>query len=231
MMKRKMMTDDDIIKWISQFETRAEMREADWSIYLMALKRGLKDHFPKAIPRCKYTDDYLIKWISNFETVTELRKSDNNMYSICLKRGLQSYLPESMREKMKREGVEIPRGGRGRPKGAKNKIKDGIIKTYSQIYEGEKYEDGSIICGRCLEWKEKSQKNCAALCPKCFTRVQVCIAMGKEHNRWNVRDAYCNTVIKHYDKEFHIGIKVDERTKQYLTLIGYGFIFKEDNIK
>ena len=123
----------------------------------------------------------------------------------------------------------------GRPKGAKNKkgiVKvGGNAKTNSYFYEGEKYEDGSIICGRCLEWKENSQKNCSGLCKACYTRVQVCNTMGKEHNKWNVRDAYTNTLIKHYEKEFHIGIKVDERTKQYLTLIGYGFIFKDEDIK
>jgi hypothetical protein len=111
-------------------------------------------------------------------------------------------------------------------------------KRTDQMFEqAKRLDNGMIICARCFEEKEHSKGN-KNFCKQCYTWIVNIRAQqnyGKEKtnqmNKWNVRDIYCNTVIRHHEKEFQIGLKVDERTEKYLTTIGYGFIFKEHEVR
>jgi hypothetical protein len=59
--------------------------------------------------------------------------------------------------------------------------------------------------------------------------VAVLRLLGLDHNKWNVRDAFCHTTVYHHEKVFEIGIMVDDKTLNYLTSVGYSFLFKEND--
>lgn len=46
------LSEDELIEWISKFETRKEMREESYARYVTCVRRGLQDYFPpKRTPR------------------------------------------------------------------------------------------------------------------------------------------------------------------------------------
>jgi len=215
----KKYTDEDLIEWIRPFKTMKEMREDSLYKYYACRRRGLDIHFPKRlrVERLTISDEELIEWIKTFETITEIRRENINRYYLCMRRGLQEHLPKKRAKKIKEEKEK---------KEKKPKLRELDSTIASKMYKGEQLENGNIICGRCLEEKTRHINN-KNLCKTCYNIYFNFKYHNKDHNKWNIRDEYCHTTIRHHEKTFQIGIKVDERTQNYLTLIGYDFIFKE----
>jgi len=115
----------------------------------------------------------------------------------------------------------------GRPRKIPPKFGEVVVANGEKsIWRAIQLHDGKIVCGRCLEPNDPSKQN-RSLCFNCYRRVIILQSYGRDLNRWNVRDTFCYTKINHHEKVFEIGVRVDERTQEYLTAIGYGFIFKE----
>lgn len=206
----------------------------------------------------KYTDEELIEWISKFERRCDMRTERSSMYMLCLRRNLQQYFPPKRTCKNTIAGLPKPpkeKGKRGRPFGTGKK--DGVVKPAkepktpkkspepevndlwsdtqktdrtapSRMFKATKLTGtGNIICGRCLEEKEPYSGS-KSICKACYMRCYSLKAMGKDTNKWNVRDPFTNIVIRHQEKVFEIGIKTDEATELYLRTVGYSFLFKEE---
>jgi len=214
-------TDEELIDWIKKFGTMKEMRKDSISKYYASRRKGLDIYFPKRLraERLILSDEELIKWLKGFETITDIRKENINRYNLAIRRGLHEHFPEKVsKSKIKRDIIK---------KEKKTKLKEIDNTIASKMYKGQKLENGNTICGRCLEEKSKTHTSNKNLCISCYNVYHNLKYRNKDHNKWNIRDEYCHTTIRHHEKTFQIGIKVDERTQNYLTLIGYDFIFKE----
>ena len=197
----------------------------------------------------QYTDEEIIEWMKKFDTRGDLRNSDFNMYAIIMRRPhlklmmppkrtrgqnivgtKEERLKETKEEKRKRRlQVKLEKEEEQRLLKEKSKKNKGPIlgeKTAKYMYHGTKLDNGKIICGRCFEEKDSSKMN-KSICRVCYNRYMYLRMMNKDHNLNNVRDEFCHTKLTHHEKVFEIGIKVDDRTEKYLTMIGYGFIFKD----
>ena len=183
----------------------------------------------------KYTDQGIIDVISEYETIKDLRASDDKaFYSLALRRGLREHLPTkrtramnivgSALEKKLLEQEEKPVKRKvGRPKKEKkDKVKKPLKKV--QVYK-HTYENDIKICGRCFQKEPRTPRS--TLCKDCNRVYSRKHAYEQDHVPWNLKQEYCNTIIKHHEKTFELGIRVDEKLERYLTLIGYGFLFKE----
>jgi hypothetical protein len=248
--KRK-WTNEELIEWIRLFKTKKELRADSYGKYQACLRRGLGKLFNKLSGHCKYDDDMLIDWISKFDKISNLKLDSPAMYQACLRRGLHEYFPNKKTKGgfevgLEREEIDRLKGERKsireekkRLKEEKKRLRDEIrlskkknlnstleLNVASKIYRSNKLENGLIICGRCLEEK-RSSKQSSSICQSCYKSYIKYNGLGQDHNKFNVRDQFCNTRINHHDKVFHIGVKVDERTQNYLSLIGYEFIFKD----
>lgn len=197
----------------------------------------------------KYTDEEIIDVLKMYDTITDLRASDDvNFYFLAKRRGLGDYLPvkrtrlgnivgsareqkESRRlerERIKQEKLEA-RAEKKKPKerGA-YKLKTEDTTIASRLYKAIEI-DGEPICGRCLEKSLNESRAIAnkSLCISCYNKYLYLRGQGQDSNPHNVRDGYCNIKIQHHEKVFYIGIKTEDKVQDYLTRIGYGFIFKD----
>lgn len=216
------------------------------------MKRGVQEGTVRGNYN-KYTDAEIIEVISKYETIKDLRASDDKgFYTLALRRDLRQYLPvkrtramnivgsalelKLLRQKekelllVKRECLETL----GEPKvkkkpGRKPKEKEKIDNSSLIMFPMINME-GKNFCGRChivdLAVDCSGNKN---LCSLCYSRKNYLLSRGKYSNLFNVKDEYVNTIIKHHEKVFEIGLKVDDKTQDYLTRIGYQFIFKENS--
>ena len=197
--------------------------------------------------RCnKYTDEEIIEVISKYETRGEIRiSSDSSYYYMAIRRGLTEYLPpkrtksgiivgsslelkllrqkeKELKQLQKKEAIELNK--------IKKKEKIVELSIKSPIMFPMINIDGKNFCGRChivdLAVDCSGNKN---LCSLCYSRKNYLLSRGKYSNLFNVKDEYVNTIIKHHEKVFEIGLKVDDKTENYLSMIGYEFIFKENS--
>ena len=238
--KTQKYTDEELIEWIKSFDLLNDMRKDNISKYYTARKRNMHSYFPKGT-RERISNEELIEWIKQFNTIREMRLANQNRYILCTKRGLNEHFPKKLKvgrkkalytdeeKEMLREERKLAREAeKAIKRGQKEKLKaDRKKDTATKIYKGKQLQNGNIICGRCLEEKSNPHKNNKSICAPCYSRYMSLKNNNKDHNKWNVRDEYCNTIIRHHEKTFEIGIKVDERTMKYLSLIGYDFIFKD----
>ncbi len=252
----KVWTEMELIEWIGLFDTIADMRADDSNKYHSCLRKGLKGLFPKKNVWKKYTDEELIEWACSFTNVGDARLDNGGKYIAVLRRGLgdhfsrirkkksawteeqreewrkQSSMTKEEKQVLRKQKLEEKRALKGtskeviRAKRERSEVSNLDSTTVSRMYTGEALEGGIVICGRCGEQHPKNRYS-ADICNLCYAMYIKYRRIGKDHNKWNVRDEFCHTTIKHYEKTFNIGIKVDERMQNYLTLIGYGFIFKE----
>jgi hypothetical protein len=200
-----------------------------------------------------YTDEAILERAATHESLAALRKISFSFYQLIRRRGLlaearhrfnvaavERYLAIKI-EKEKEEAVKVSKGEpiepkkkRGRGPGKNNKPKpvkvpkstgrksdtSSSTNLYRAVFEGD-----VKICGRCFihnTWTSRSN-----ICRKCLKFYNNKQLRGQNHAPWNVKQEYCNSIIKHYEKEFHIGIRTDEKTQKYLSMVGYEFIFQE----
>lgn len=245
---RTKWSNEELIDWIKSFKSSKEMRNDSYGKYCACLRRGLNEYFPSEHGLSKYTDEFLIEWISGFSKRSDMKRSCNAKYQACLRRGLDIYFPDkvtrggfkigwtreeidrlkserkSLRDEKKRLSEERKRLRESRKilKEESDKYKD----TPSKMYKWTPLENGNIICGRCFEESKPSMKS-KSMCVRCYKYYMRYRTYNKDFNKWNVRDEFCNTTITHHEKVFNIGVRVDERTQNYLTLVGYSFLFKD----
>lgn len=185
----------------------------------------------------KWTDQQIIDTLSKYETIKDLRASDDKaFYYLALRRGLREHLPPKRTKAMNIVGsalenkllakeekpVKEPKVKQKpgpKPKEKVKKMPKGV-----QIYK-HTFVDGVKICGRCFINEPKTQRS--VLCKACNKIYSTKHAYEKPHVPWNLKQEYCNTTIRHHEKTFEIGIRVEERLQNYLTLVGYSFLFQE----
>lgn len=209
--------------------------------------RGVKKG-TKRKPYVKYTDEEIIDVLSKYETIRDLRTGeDGSFYFLAKRRDLDAYLPAKRTKAMnivgsaaenKRIAKEIKDALREEKKIAKammeaeNKESKAIDKgTSTRLYMSIE-KNGKSLCGRCLvhdlsKGKARQNKN---LCQKCYNKYMYCRLREIDSNPHNIKDEYCHIDIRHHEKIFHIGIVVDKKTQDYLSMIGYSFIFKEEDV-
>ena len=246
--KPKQWTDEELKEWIKSFTTKRDLRSDNYSKYTMCLRRGLHELFPTTHAGRKWSDDDLIEWIKSFNTIADMRSDNTSKYFSCCRRGLHEHFPSKRtksgnivgtnkldKEQQKvlkaqlKEEKRLLKEDKQKKKEEKKEEKKANVdsSTASKMYSGKKLENGNIICGRCLEESNRPSRHNTYMCHTCYNKYMNKRTAGLEHNKWNIRDEFCHTQIKHHEKVFTIGLKVDERTQNYLTMIGYGFIFKE----
>ncbi len=234
------ITDEDIKSKLELYSSIKELRQGDLNLYQIARKRGLLTELQLKI---EHTDEYLIDWIKQFKRRADIRDADVNKYHMCLRRGLDIYFPP----KLTKNGNEI---GTFKAKTDALREEKRLLKEAKRLLKESRkvecldkdeveplqrniftpiIEDGIFTCGRCLvKGKEASVRN-SSICMGCYRVVSYRRKMGVYVNPYNVKDEYCNTVIKHHEKVFNIGIKVDDRMQDYLSKVGYWFMFKEND--
>lgn len=219
-------TDEELIEWIKSKETIKDLRIDNYAWYQQCIKRGLREHFPpKMTTKNRYTDKELIEWIQSFETRGQLRENDFNKYVVCKRRKLCKHFPPKLTRCGNTVGQVKPVKERKiRPVVEKKEKEEKEVDRSRKMYRGMDYKDGNILCGRCLETKPKTK---GLICYTCAKIIVNNNGKGIDINKWNVKDYYCNTKITDGGRTFEIGIRVDEKTQNYLTLLGYGFIFKD----
>lgn len=226
--QRDPKTDEELIEWIKSKESIKELRLENYAWYQQCRIRGLNTYFPpKMSAKLKYEDKDLIEWIQSFETISEMRADDFNKYVLCKRRKLNKYFPK----KLTRCGNPV---GETKTEPVKERKMKPVLEVKEdkdpdrsrRMYRGMDYKDGNILCGRCLEVKPKTK---GLICYTCVKIIASHNAKGIDTNKWNVKDYFCNTKITDGGRVFEIGIKVDSKTQNYLTMLGYGFIFKEED--
>jgi hypothetical protein len=232
--QRDPKTDEELIEWIKSKKTIKELRMDNYAHYQQCIKRGLKGYFPeKMTSQLKYTDEELIEWIESFDTIGEMRNDSYNKYTVSKRRKLNKYFPKKRTRCGNIAGVEAAK----EPKVVRERKMKPVKETpeptpvekverTKKMYKGMNLNDGNILCGRCLETKPKS--NSRLICYTCQKVIASNTTRGIDTNKFNVKDYFCHTKIVDGGREFHIDLRTDERTQEYLTLIGYGFIFKEE---
>ena len=198
------------------------------------MKRGVKQGTLRGKYN-KYTDQDIITTLSKYETIKDLRASeDESFYSLALRRGLRQHLPikrtrsmnivgSALEKKLLAQEEKPLKRKVGRPRKEK-KEKVQKVKRQVHIYK-HTFVDDTKICGRCFTNEARTPKS--VLCKDCNRVYSRKHAFGQDHAPWNVRQEFCNTIIKHHEKTFELGIRVDEKLERYLTLVGYCFLFKE----
>jgi hypothetical protein len=184
----------------------------------------------------KYTDAEIIDVISEYETIKDLRASDDKaFYSLALRRGLREHLPTKRTRAMNIVGSALEKKlleqeekpvKEPRPKKIKKQkpVKVPKLSKGVQVYK-HTFVDGVKICGRCFINKPKTERS--VLCKDCNRVYARKHAYELPHVPWNLKQEYSNTTIRHYEKTFELGIKVDEKLERYLTIVGYSFLFQE----
>lgn len=187
----------------------------------------------------KYTKQEIIEVISKYETIKDLRESeDKSFYSLALRRGLREYLPVKRTKAMNIVGstlekkllvkeekvVQIKEKKKPGPKPKEKLPKIPKVSKGVQVYK-HTFENGVKICGRCFINEPKTPKS--VLCKQCNKVYATKHAYEKDHVPYNLKQDFCNLTIKHHEKIFKLGIRVDERLQNYLTLVGYSFLFQE----
>jgi DNA-directed RNA polymerase subunit RPC12/RpoP len=190
----------------------------------------------------KYTDDEIIDVLSKYESIKDLRAGDDlNFYYLSKRRGLSEYLPARRTKAMNLVGSSLERtiaskeerakeikNLKEQDKSNKKERKESRGHRAKMLFRSEKIDDETIYCGRCLKETEKKDisKHNKNLCRKCYSRYLYLTKIGQDTNPHNIKDEYCHITINHNEKVFHIGIFADKRVEDYLTKIGYYFIFK-----
>lgn len=206
--------------------------------------RGVKKG-TKRKPYVKYTDQEIIDVISKYKTIKDLRSGeDGSFYFLAKRRDLDAYLPTKRTKAMnivgsaaenKRIAKEIKDALKAERKLAianmpKKKPKVDKISDRRLYISIEK--DGKSLCGRCLvhDLSESRSMQNKSLCQKCYNKCMYCRLREVDSNPHNIKDEYCHIDIRHHEKIFHIGIIADKKMQEYLTKVGYGFIFKEEDV-
>jgi hypothetical protein len=208
------------------------------------MKQGVKEGTVRGEYK-KYTDVEIIEVISKYETIKDLRASDDKpFYTLALRRGLKKYLPVKRTKAMNIVGsalekkllakeeklLQVPKV-KGKPGRLKIEKPEKIEKVDHnkpiraiQIYK-HTFIDGYKVCGRCFQNEPKTPNS--TLCKDCNKVYARKHAYEQDHVPYNLKQDFCNTTIQHHEKTFEIGIRVDEKLQNYLTLVGYGFLFQE----
>jgi hypothetical protein len=204
-------------------------------------KRGAIKGVKKG-PYTKYTDEYIINILSKYKTRGELRESeDKNFYYMAMRKFLDAYLPPKRTRCSNLVGTQLEKQKENELKKIEKRLekirlreekkledKPNDATIASIMYKAIKI-DNKMICGRCLEHDlalghSKMNKN---LCAPCYAKYLYLRQHNRDSNPHNIKDEYCHIKITHHEKIFQIGIKADKKLEDYLTMIGYGFIFKE----
>jgi hypothetical protein len=172
-----------------------------------------------------YTNEYILEKSKEYNSLKELRDASYGFYQLIRRRGMlddvREFFPVAKYSKRVRKKDPVDK-----LTGPKPKAKDVLPpKKTVQVYKPT-FIDGVKVCGRCFQNDPKTPRS--TLCISCQKIYAAKHAYDKPHVPWNVCQDFCNTVIRHHEKTFEIGIRVDERLQNYLTMIGYGFIFQEN---
>jgi hypothetical protein len=204
-------TDEELIEWIKSFETRKDIKAQSIPKYQACLRRGLHEYFPKRRVKGECKGGMTSE---ERDRLREERKSVR-IEKRRLEKEDKKRLKEEDKKRLKEERL------------SKKKMNSKLgLNVASKVYRSVKLQSGLIICGRCLEEKSPSRMS-SSICQSCYKSYIKYNGLGVDHNKFNIRDPFCNTQIKYHEKVFDIGVRVDERTQNYLRLIGYDFIFKD----
>ena len=196
----------------------------------------------------RYTDEEIIEIVSNYQYLRDFRIHQLRLYNSLISRRHgtgKAFLKDLIRGKggapnHKPKESKPKKPYTGKKRGPKPKEKPTKKETLN-INGGQmpstmfpsKTIDGQLYCGRCLKPAIDQSPIRKSMCKRCATKCYTLTTKGVDLNPWNIRDPFVNTTITHYEKTFHLGLNADDRLLNYLTLIGYDFIFKDvyDEVK
>jgi hypothetical protein len=201
--------DEQLIEWISSFKTITEMMIDDHSKYITALRRGLQPHFPAKRTRCgNITKDSIKKNPCKRKTFTDEeliewiskfeRRSDLRLDSV------------SKYEKVIQRGLEeyLP------------------VRLNRGSMTDKKLLDWSLKFTRHIDMYKSNRNRYFKLLDRKIIKEEVKFISSdktKEQFRLDNRYHYTEVVLK--DKIFILDKTVDEKMKNYLSDIGFRFLF------
>lgn len=181
----------------------------------------------------KYTEQYIESIVVQYDELRLFRRDHLKLYNALISRGeagkkhmLHMKRGEFRKKPYSETGMQSKRD---EPKKTKQwndtTTVDGSPKP-SHLFP-VRWEGNTKHCGRCFRSDMPWSRNRTNLCKHCCNRIATLTAQGRELNPWNIRDQFANTIIRHWEKTFVIGLHAPDKLKDYLTLVGYGFIFKD----
>ena len=190
----------------------------------------------------KWTKDKLIEFINEHQhlTRTQIRKQYPTVFYQIQKWSLIDLIPKTTRlghivgqgpnshlYQRKKEKVDKPEKPEKEIDPDKREIPSNMYNTY-------KMDNGNIWCGRCLSERtlDEFPNGGNTICKKCRNRHIILTHQNKDHNPWNVKDTWTNTIVNISEtQKFEIGIIVEPKLQDWLTKMGFGFLFKENYIE
>jgi hypothetical protein len=171
----------------------------------------------------KQSNEDILEKVKEYKSLKELRDDSFGLYQLIRRRELlQKVIDFFPLHKYSKKVYKL--------KDPKDKLKPGpkpkkekeikMLRIYNHTFK-----DGVKVCGRCFINETKTRQS--LLCNDCQRVYARQYAYEKDHVPYNLKQEYCNTIIKHHEKTFELGIRVDERVERYLRMVGYDFIFQE----
>lgn len=212
----KKYTDQEIIDVISKYETIKDLRASDEiHFYYLAKRRGLDSYLPiKRTKAMNVVGSSLEKKLLAKEDKLKRKEEIRIQRAKDKLDKVNEKIQKRLDKRSKREIIQDLTG-------------ELIDRTLAKnMYCCEIIDDTTIKCGRCFNITTSISIKNSHICKKCYNQYLHLKRMGIDSNPHNVKDEFCNTIITHYEKTFFVGIKVEEKLQNYLTTVGYGFIFK-----
>jgi hypothetical protein len=191
----------------------------------------------------RYSDEEIIDIVSKYTHLKDFRTENLRLYNSLIARinGTgKAFMVDLIRgnggaPKKLVKGPKTPYTGKKRgpkPKPKKQTLNVNGGRMPSTMFPS-KIIDGQLHCGRCLKPAINQSLIRKNMCKRCANKCYSLTTNGRDLNPWNIRDPFINTTITHYEKTFHLDLHADDRLFNYLTLIGYAFIFKDiyDEVK
>ena len=230
------------IEEVKKYKTGAELRKADWNLYMLLRRWNIMHLAPKGahITKLSHTNEELIEMTQEYKTLSELKEKHPRLL-IALKK--RNCVPEMFQwPPIKPEKVKRPMGRPKKEKPPKAQPEDYRYLIPDQFQNSRKgafacfiatNTDIGFICGRCREefTNDKKSPGCKDLCKDCSYARYVYDKKDCDkielNIKGNVKDEYCHTILHLEDGPLYIGIDVEGEDKRKVVQGGYFFILKK----
>jgi hypothetical protein len=173
----------------------------------------------------RYTNEEIISVISKYTHLKDFREENLTLYNALVRR---------INGKRFFDHLIKQHGGRPRkekiPKQVK-KIKEKVLNKNGERKPSSFFPliviDGVEYCGRCKTLMSAVCERNKNICKKCAAKCYSLTYIGHDLNPWNIRDQFVGSTIHHYEKTFKLELHADDNLREYLTAVGYAFIFKD----
>ncbi len=192
-----------------------------------------------------FKDEELLEMASQFlkqdgtYDVPRMRKEDINLYQMLRKRELTPLMRDGawtiaqMNKTPKEKKDKTPT----QKKEKKVKVKPHKEEKVQEeepdepkrrpLYISTPVDETHNICGRCGDIFEVTSRTRRHTCKPCQSQIAKHTYNQVDTNKGNVRDAFAHMDIEWYGRTWNTGLDMSDRDEQFLSMVGYAFIFKK----